>query len=50
MTSIVDFSTNNYGELQVHSPAGTLRQDIQAPIFNVETEKKTSNEDQGRWH
>jgi hypothetical protein len=38
MTTIVDFSTNTYGGLRVDSPDGTLRQDIQAPIFNVATE------------
>jgi hypothetical protein len=50
MTTIVDFSTDTYGELQVDSPDRMLHQDIQAPIFNVATEKKYSNEDQGRQH
>jgi Uma2 family endonuclease len=48
MTAIVNFSTNTYGELQVDSPNRTLHQDIQGPIFDVATEKKPSNEDQGR--
>jgi len=39
MTTIVDFFTNTYGELQVDSRDGTLRQDINAPIFKVATEK-----------
>jgi len=46
MTTTVHFSTNTYGD----SPDGTIRQDINAPIFKVATEKKPSNDDQGRRH
>jgi len=48
MTNIVNFSTNTYGELQVDSPDRTLHLDIKGPIFNLATEKKPSNEDQGK--
>ena len=48
MTTIVDFSANTYGDLQVDSMDGTIHLDIKAPIFKVATEKKPLHDEQGR--